>query len=152
MRELSELEKQNEEFLVNKRISFTTVMMTHNILSHSIFDANKQIVKYLKEQGLHDYDLQKNGKDERVMIKTHILTFTEDVLSKSSLYKAGTRGDKRMWFGAAVLPYTDDNDIFAIIAHEGELYIINESKFDFDLCYMTNVDNTIKVFLKGITT
>lgn len=152
MRELSELEKQNEEFLVNKRISFTTVMMTHNILSHSIFDANKQIVKYLKEQGLHNYDLQKNGKDERVMIKTHILTFTEDVLSKSSLYKAGTRGDKRMWFGAAVLPYTDDNDIFAIIAHEGELYIINESKFDFDLCYMTNVDNPIKVFLKGIKT
>lgn len=152
MRELSELEKQNEEFLVNKRISFTTVMMTHNILSHSIFDANKQIVKYLKEQGLHDYDLQKNGKDERVMIKTHIITFTEDVLSKSSLYKAGTRGDKRMWFGAAVLPYTDDNDIFAIIAHEGELYIINESKFDFDLCYMTNVDNPIKVFLKGIKT
>lgn len=152
MRELSELEKQNEEFLVNKRISFTTVMMTHNILSHSIFDANKQIVKYLKEQGLHDYDLQKNGKDERVMIKTHILTFTEDVLSKSSLYKAGTRGDKRMWFGAAVLPYTDYNDIFAIIAHEGELYIINESKFDFDLCYMTNVDNPIKVFLKGIKT
>lgn len=152
MRELSELEKQNEEFLVNKRISFTTVMMTHNILSHSIFDANKQIVKYLKEQWLHDYDLQKNGKDERVMIKTHILTFTEDVLSKSSLYKAGTRGDKRMWFGAAVLPYTDDNDIFAIIAHEGELYIINESKFDFDLCYMTNVDNPIKVFLKGIKT
>lgn len=152
MRELSELEKQNEEFLVNKRISFTTVMMTHNILSHSIFDANKQIVKYLKEQGLHDYDLQKNGKDERVMIKTHILTFTEDVLSKSSLYKAGTRGDKRMWFGAAVLPYTDDNDIFAIIAHEGELYIINESKFDFDLYYMTNVDNPIKVFLKGIKT
>lgn len=152
MRELSELEKQNEEFLVNKRISFTTVMMTHNILSHSIFDANKQIVKYLKEQGLHDYDLQKNGKDERVMIKTHILTFTEDVLSKSSLYKAGTRGDKRMWFGAAVLPYTDDNGIFAIIAHEGELYIINESKFDFDLCYMTNVDNPIKVFLKGIKT
>ena len=152
MRELSELEKQNEEFLVNKRISFTTVMMTHNILCHSIFDANKQIVKYLKEQGLHDYDLQKNGKDERVMIKTHILTFTEDVLSKSSLYKAGTRGDKRMWFGAAVLPYTDDNDIFAIIAHEGELYIINESKFDFDLCYMTNVDNPIKVFLKGIKT
>ena len=152
MRELSELEKQNEEFLVNKRISFTTVMMTHNILSHSIFDANKQIVKYLKEQGLHDYDLQKNGKDERVMIKTHILTFTEDVLSKSSLYKAGTRGDKRMWFGAAVLPYTDDNDIFAIIAHEGGLYIINESKFDFDLCYMTNVDNPIKVFLKGIKT
>ena len=152
MRELSELEKQNEEFLVNKRISFTTVMMTHNILSHSIFDANKQIVKYLKEQGLHDYDLQKNGKDERVMIKTHILTFTEDVLSKSSLYKAVTRGDKRMWFGAAVLPYTDDNDIFAIIAHEGGLYIINESKFDFDLCYMTNVDNPIKLFLKSITT
>lgn len=40
---------------------------------------------------------------------------------------------------------------FAIIAHEGELYIINESKIDIDLCYMTNVNNPIKVFLKGIT-
>ena len=40
MRELSELEKQNEEFLANKRISFATVMMTQNILGHSIFDAN----------------------------------------------------------------------------------------------------------------
>lgn len=62
MRELSELEKQNEEFLANKRISFATVMMTQNILGHSIFDANKQIVKYLKEQGLHDYALQKMVK------------------------------------------------------------------------------------------
>lgn len=152
MRELSELEMQNEEFLANKGISFTTVMMTNNILSHSIFDANRQIVKYLKDQGLHDYALQKNGKDERVMIKTHILTFTEDVLSKSSLYKAGTRGDKRMWFGAAVLPYADDNDIFVIIAHEGEMYIVNESKIAIDLCYMTNIDNPIKVFLKSIIT
>lgn len=57
-----------------------------------------------------------------------------------------------MWFGAAVLPYADDNDIFVIIAHEGEMYIVNESKIDIDLCYMTNIDNPIKVFLKRIIT
>ncbi len=32
------------------------------------------------------------------------------------------------------------------------MYIVNESKIDIDLCYMTNIDNPIKVFLKSIIT
>lgn len=150
MRELTELERQNEEYLQNKGIPYTTVVLTKNILSHFIFDANRQIVKYLKEQGIHDYEQQENGKDARAFITTHILTFKNEVLSKSSLYKAGTRGDKRMWFGAEVLPYAEDGNIFTIIAHEGELYIFNESKIDVELCYSTSLDNPIKRFLKNI--
>lgn len=72
------------------------------------------------------------------------------MLSKSSLYKAGTRGDKRIWFGAEVLPYAEDGNIFVIIAHEGKLYIFNESKIDVELCYTTSMTNPIKMFLKAI--
>lgn len=150
MRQLTALEIQNEEFLEQKGIRYATILMTDNILSHSIFDANRQIVKFLKEMGVHDYDAQEKGADAKVMIDTHILTFKEEIMSKSSLYKAGTRGDKRMWFGAEVLPYAEDGNIFVIIAHEGELYIFNESKLDVELCYTTSMTNPIKMFLKVI--
>lgn len=148
MRELTELETQNGKYLADKGIAFTTILLTDNILSHSIFDANRQIVKYLKEHGIHDYATQENGKDARVLIDTHILTFKDEVLSKSSLYKAGTRGDKRMWFGAEVLPYAEGGNIFVIIAYKGELYVWNESRIDVELCYTTSTDNPIKQFLK----
>lgn len=151
MRELTTLETQNEEFLEQKGIRFATILMTDNILSHSIFDANRQIVKFLKEMGVHDYDAQEKGADAKVMIDTHILTFKEEVMSKSSLYKAGTRGDKRMWFGAEILPYVDDDQIVAIFVKDGELYVLNESKIDIELCYTTGMTNPIKGFLKEIT-
>lgn len=144
MREFTELERQNEEFLAKKGIPFTTIMLTDNILSHAIFDANRQIVKFLKEQGIHDYEQQENGKDSRAFVTTHILTFKEEIVSNTSMYKAGTRGDKRMWFGAEVLPFAEGGNIFVIMAHEGELYVINESKLDIELCCTTSFNNPIK--------
>lgn len=151
MRELTTLEAQNEEFLKQKGIRFATVLMTDNILSHSIFDANRQIVKFLKEMGVHDYDAQEKGTEAKVVIDTHILTFKKEVISKSSLYKAGTRGDKRMWLGAEILPYVDDNQIVAIFVKDGELYVLNESKIDIELCYTTSLVNPIKDFVKGLS-
>ena len=148
MRKRTELEMQNEEYLSNKGIAFVTIVLTANILSHSIFDANRQIVKYLKEQGIHDYASQEKGKSAKVLIDTHILSFKEEVFSKSSLYKTGTRGDKRMWFGAEVLPYAEEGNVFVIIAHEGKLYVWTESKIDVELCYNMGADNPIKRFMK----
>lgn len=148
MRQPTALETQNEEFLAQKGIRYATILMTDNILSHSIFDANRQIVKFLKEMSVHDYETQEKGTEAKVMIDTHILTFKEEVMSKSSLYKAGTRGDKRMWFGAEILPYVDDDQIVAIFVKGGEFYILNESKLDIELCYTTSMSNPIKKFLR----
>lgn len=152
MRQLTTLEIQNEAFLEQKGIRFATILMTDNILSHSIFDANRQIAKFLKEMGVHDYDAQEKGADAKVMIDTHILNFKDEVMSKSSLYKAGTRGDKRMWFGAEILPYVDDDQVVAIFVKDGELYVLNESKIDIELCYTTSITNPIKFFLKKYST
>ena len=123
-------------------------MLTDNILNHSIFDASKQIVRYLKEQGIHDFSVQENGKEARILVTTHILTFKDDILSQTSMYKAGTRGDKRMWFGAKVLPFAENGNIFVIIAYKGELFIISESKLDLELCFCTSINNPIKRFLR----
>lgn len=150
MRELTELETMNVEFLSDKEIPFTTVLLTENILNHSIFDATRQMVVFLKVQSIHDYAQQEKGKDNRKFVPTHILTFKEEISSRSSLYKAGTRGDKRMWFGAEILPVVDDNNMVAVIAHDGELFVINVSKIDLEYCYSTGTDNPIKKIIKTI--
>ena len=54
MRELSELEKFNVDYLADQEIPFVAVMMTENILSHAIFDATRQIVTFLKQNAIHD--------------------------------------------------------------------------------------------------
>lgn len=150
MKELTELETMNVEFLSDKEIPFTTVLLTENILNHSIFDATRQMVVFLKAQSIHDYAQQEKGKDNRKFVPTHILTFKEEISSRSSLYKAGTRGDKRMWFGAEILPVVDDNNMVAVIAHDGELFVINVSKIDLEYCYSTGTDNPIKKIIKTI--
>lgn len=150
MRDLTEIEELNEEFLNKKGVHFATVCLTANILDKGIFDAHRGIVKFLKDGELHDFSMQENGSSEKVYLDTTILTFKESVSTKTSVYKAGTRGDKRMWFGATIYDYTEDDNIFALFARNGHLFIINESKIDLEHCFYTSVENPVKSFLKSI--
>ena len=150
MRKLSELELQNEGFLKEKGIHFAKVQLTENILSHAIFDATQEITKFLREEGIHDFSHQANGKEAKTFIPTHLLTFKQTVEMKTSLYKASTRGDKRMWFGSEIFPYVEDDDIFVIMALNKELYIINMTHLDIELCYRTGFDNPIKTYFNNI--
>lgn len=148
MRELTELEIQNEEFLKENNIHFAKVYMTENILSHHIFDASQSVDKFLREAKIHDYNSQING--EKTHIITHLLTFKRELMIKTSIYKATKRGDKRMWFGAEILPTTSPGDIYLMIAKKGELYILNMSHIDILFCYTTGLDNPIKQFFKEL--
>ena len=65
MRELSELEKFNVDYLADQEIPFVAVMMTENILSHAIFDATRQIVTFLKQNAIHDYSQQKRQRKKK---------------------------------------------------------------------------------------
>lgn len=76
MRSLTEIENQNESFLKDRGIHFTKVLMTKNILSHHIFDATQTIGKFLKDEGIHDFDSQ--GFGEKTYITTHLLTFKDE--------------------------------------------------------------------------
>ena len=53
-----------------------------------------------------------------------------------------------MWFGAEILPITNASDIYLMMANKEELYILNMSRIDIMLCYMTSMSNPIKQFLK----
>ncbi|WP_308591426.1 hypothetical protein [uncultured Prevotella sp.] len=137
-------------FLNGRGIQYATVLLTENILRHSIFDANKQIRELLKSTGLHDFGTQQKGVEHKVYVSTHILTFMRDIPSQTSLYKAGTRGDNRMWFGSKVFEVSKPDSVFAIFVYNCELYIINITTIDINACFTSSLKNPIKDFLNKI--
>lgn len=148
MRVLTEIESQNENFLNERGIHFAKVLMTENILSHHIFDATQSICMFLKNEGVHDFESQNYG--EKSFITTHLMTFKSEMIIRTSVYKAAKRGDRRMWFGAEIIPITSPDDIYVMMAKSGDLYILNMSHLDIAFCCSTGFDNPIKRFVKEL--
>lgn len=145
MRTLSELEQMNTEYLTKKGIQYVLVCLTQNILHHGIFDAKVALRDLLREMSVHDYDTQNPG--DKISIPTHIYTFKEDITASSSMYKAGTRGDARMWFGSEIYKVTKPDDIFAVVPQNGVIYVLPLSHVDLEFCCTTSLNNPIKRFI-----
>ena len=145
MRALSELEQMNTEYLNKKGIQYVLVCLTQNILHHGIFDAKVALRNLLREKSVHDYDAQKPG--DKITIPSHILTFKKDITASSSMYKAGTRGDARMWFGSEIYKVSKPDDIFAVIPHNGTIYVLPITHIDLEYCCTTSLGNPIKQFI-----
>lgn len=144
MRALSELEQVNTEYLDKKGVQYVLICLTQNILRHGIFDAKVALRNLLKEKSVHDYSTQHPG--DRISIPTHILTFKKDIETSSSMYKAGTRGDARMWFGSEIYKVAKPDDIFAVIPKNGVLYVLPVTHLDIEYCCATSINNPIKLF------
>lgn len=151
IKQFSELELKNQNFLVGRNVRFEIVCLTANILKHSIFDAKMTIRTFLKEQDVHDFFNQVNGQEAKCKVKTHILTFKRDIQTDTSLYRAGTRGDCRMWFGSAILPVTEADDLYVITVISQELYIVNISKVDIESCCQTSFPSPIQEWIKKVS-
>ena len=63
MRSFTPFEKRNMEYLVNHNVKFTQVQITATGLKKSILDATTPMRTYLKENNVHDYELQKPCQD-----------------------------------------------------------------------------------------
>lgn len=105
---------------------------------------------FLKEQEVHDFFNQANGQEAKQKVKTHILTFMRDIPTETSLYRAGSRGDCRMWFGSAILPVTEADDLYVITVVSQELYIVNVSKVDIETCCQTSFPSPIQKWMKKV--
>ena len=141
---MSELEQVNTEYLDKKGVQYVLICLTQNILRHGIFDAKVALRNLLKEKSVHDYSTQHPG--DRISIPTHILTFKKDIETSSSMYKAGTRGDARMWFGSEIYKVAKPDDIFAVIPKNGVLYVLPVTHLDIEYCCATSINNPIKLF------
>ena len=84
------------------------------------------------------------------MVKIHVLTFMRDIPTETSLYRAGTRGDCRMWFGSAIFPVTEVNDLYVVTAIDKELFIINITKIDIETCCQTSFPSPVQKWMKEV--
>lgn len=150
IKQFTELEVKNQNYLAERGVQFEMVCMTANILKHSIFDAKMSMRAFLRENCVHDFYSQTNGKKSKSMVKTHVLTFMRDIPTETSLYRAGTRGDCRMWFGSAIFPVTEVNDLYVVTAIDKELYIINITQIDIETCCQTSFPSPVQKWMKEV--
>ena len=93
----------------------------------SIMDAIKPLRELLKFAGVHDYDKQGQGPENKVIIEAHFVTKDDVINTTASLYRPNTKdGDPRIWF-SNLKKYCAPCNLLAILIFDKSLYVINLS-------------------------
>ena len=150
MRRFTPFEEKNFEFLTQKSIEFTLVQVTTTGLDKSILDATAPIRQYFKDQGVHNFDMQKQGQENKRLVPTMILDETNQYPTQTSLYRPVTKkGDPRMW-PYKLKDHCSQNNIFAIICFDGVIYIINATSVDMAKACKSAILTPIKDFIDAV--
>ena len=148
MRPFTAFEQNNLKFLVNHNIEFTQVEITPTGLGKGILDSTIPMRAFFLEKGIHNYELQKQGQEFKVIKKAIILTDADQKETKVSFYRPNTKkGDPRMWI-SGIQYYTEGNDIHVILYFNSTLYSVNITKVDIERCYHSPLITPLKEVLK----
>ncbi|MBR2508276.1 MAG: MvaI/BcnI restriction endonuclease family protein [Lentisphaeria bacterium] len=108
-------------------IPVTFLVPTPTGYGKSIMDAIGDVRLFLKEAGLHNYDLQGQGQENKVIITAYFVYSDRYEKTYASLYRPQTKqGDPRIWF-ANLKKYCKPDNLLAITVYRNELYVINLS-------------------------
>lgn len=130
MRSLTQTELNRIELLTNNSVELTLIEPTENGLQKSIMDATGPVRVYLKSKLVHDYEMQKQGPENKIQIAAKLITDEGLISSIASLYRPVTKkGDPRIWF-KGLANYAEANNILGIFEFEKVLYVLNISKLD----------------------
>lgn len=150
MREFNDFETKNIKFLVNKQVEYATIQITETGLKKSILDATAPVRAYFMEKGIHNYETQLQGPENKRFVKTYILTDFEQRETQSSLYRPITKkGDPRMWI-YRINEFVDANEIFALIAYQTILYVVNLSRVDVESAYNAKLASPIRDLINAV--
>ena len=151
MRNLSSLEKDKLKLLTKYQISLALIEPTRTGLKKSIMDATGPVRRYLKSESVHNYELQKQGTENKIIIQATIHNGFETIKSKVSLYRPKTKkGDPRIWI-YKLTKIAAPNDIVAFTYFDHSLHVFNMTKLDIWSLLNTSVINPFKelVFSKN---
>lgn len=96
-------------------------------LEKSIMDAHSPLRDFLRKEGVHDFSVQAQGQAAKVVLPAHLLTGQGGLQEKASLYRPETKqGDPRIWI-SGLRGYAAPGDLLAILAHRGEIFVVNAS-------------------------
>jgi len=106
-------------------LNVSFLVPTETGLKKSIMDAHESLRDYLSEKGIHNFEAQKQGPENKRLIPTVLLSKNHAAQTKTSLYRPTTKnGDPRIWI-YGLSPAADAGDLLAIFGTSTELVVIN---------------------------
>lgn len=150
MRQLTSLEINRIKLLTEKSVELCLIEPTSTGLDKSIMDATGSIRSFLKTKHIHDYELQKQGQENKIQIASFLIGSSELTSSVASLYRPNTKkGDPRIWF-KGLNAYSKANDILGIIAFDNKLYVLNISQLDLQKLIESSISNPLQELVNEI--
>lgn len=150
MRQLTTIEIDRIKLLTEKSVELCLIEPTQTGLEKSIMDATGSVRTYLKANNVHDFELQKQGPDNKAQIPSFLVTSDASTNSIASLYRPNTKkGDPRIWF-KALGTYAKPNDILGIIAFQSKLYVLNITQLDLHTLIESKISNPLQDLVNEI--
>lgn len=150
MRKLTSVEIERIKILTENSVELCLIEPTETGLVKSIMDATGSVRNFLKSKEIHDFELQKQGQESKVIIISKLIHSDKVVNSIASLYRPNTKkGDPRIWF-KGLGDYSQANDILGIIEFDGILYVLNITQIDLEKLLSSNIFNPLKELIEEI--
>ena len=150
MRQLTAIEISRIKLLTENSVEITLIEPTENGLQKSIMDATAPVRNYLKEKLVHDYEIQKQGPENKIQVTANLIAEDELISSSASLYRPVTKkGDPRIWF-KGLGNYTEANNILGIFEFEKVLYVVNITRLDLKKLLDAKLTNPFQELMREI--
>jgi len=151
MRVLTDLEQSKIKILTKNQVSLSLIEPTETGLKKSIMDATGSVRSFLKENNIHDYDIQGQGPENKVQIDAIIYQDFQVIQSIASLYRPKTKkGDPRIWF-SGLTKIANPNDLIAMIFYSGSFHIFNLTQLNVEALLNSNLINPLKELISEIS-
>lgn len=136
--------------MTEKSIEATLIEPTATGLNKSIMDATSPVRIYLRGHGIHDFEYQRQGQQNKVLVPSSFVSVKREIPSMASLYRPNTKkGDPRIWF-KGLSEFANPNDILAIVAHEKRIYVLNISQTELSRLAENRIPNGINDFFDRV--
>ncbi|MCF8298684.1 MAG: hypothetical protein K9J13_14140 [Saprospiraceae bacterium] len=150
MRPLTQIEKSRLKTLTQKSISLTLIQPTETGLKKSIMDATGPVRVYLKENHIHDYNLQHQGPEHKIIMNCLLYESFSTFKTRISLYKPITKkGDPRIWI-SGLTKHSNPDDIIAIIFYDGIFHAFNLTQIKVNHLIDSKISNPLQELINEI--
>ena len=149
-RPLNEQESKNLAALNQAGCNSVLLFLTRIGLKKGILDATEPMRRMFSNAGVHDYAVQGQGEDSKVMQKALVLTESERISISVSLYRPVTKqGDPRLWF-YGLNKFAAPNDVCAVFIHNKTIHAVNLTQSKIAELLANGIDNPVANFLRQI--
>ena len=113
--------------LSSYRVQAGFLVPTPTGLVKSILDAHEDLRSFLKKSGLHNFDIQDQGQDHKVVLPVNLITESKIVGTHASFYRPNTKtGDPRIWI-SKLNSHAVAWNLIAIFVSQGQIFSFNAS-------------------------